>query len=94
MMNDSIKLARLWTGLKEVKDRLDNEIIPVGSYLGIEDPNLMITLGRLFKKLFRYFQTLDTSKSLDEFSKNINSKGEKNSEYDSFTASNLSQTQF
>lgn len=51
MMNDSIKLAQMWTGLKAVKDRLDNEIIPIAGYLGIEDPELMTTLEEFSAKI-------------------------------------------
>ncbi len=55
MMNDSIKLGQLWNKLKEVKDRLDNEIIPVGGHLGIEDPELMIALEELSAKIQNHF---------------------------------------
>ncbi len=55
MMNDSIKLAQLWTGLKVVKDRLDNEIIPIGGHFGIEDPELMIALEELSAKIQNHF---------------------------------------
>jgi hypothetical protein len=55
MMNDSIKLAQLWTGLNVVKDQFDNEIIPIGSYLSIEDPELMIALEELSAKLQNHF---------------------------------------
>ncbi len=54
-MNDSIKLAQLWTALQVVKDRLDNEIIPVGGFLGIEDPELMIALEELSAKIENHF---------------------------------------
>jgi hypothetical protein len=42
--NDSIKLAQLWIELKEMKDKLDNEILPVSGHLGLEDPELMIAM--------------------------------------------------
>ncbi len=55
MMNDSIKLAQWWTGLNAVKDQLENEIIPIGGYLGIKDPELMIALEELSAKLQNHF---------------------------------------
>lgn len=55
MMNDSIKRAQLWSGLKEVKDRLDNEINPVAGHLSIEDPELMIALEELSAKIQNHF---------------------------------------
>jgi hypothetical protein len=55
MMNDSIKLAGLWTGLKSIKDKLDNEIIPVSGHLGLEDPELMIALEELSIKIQNHF---------------------------------------
>lgn len=56
MIDDSIKLARLWAQLFALKEDLDNEIIPVGSYLGIEDPELMIALEELSAKIENHFQ--------------------------------------
>ena len=56
MIDDSIKLACLWTQLNAVKEKLDNEIIPVGSYLGIEDPELMIALEELSARIENHFQ--------------------------------------
>lgn len=44
MTNDSIKLAKLWTGLNAVRDALDNELIPLVGYLGVDDPELVIAL--------------------------------------------------
>jgi hypothetical protein len=56
MMNESIKLAGLWTNLKAVKDKIDNEIIPARSFLGIEDPELMISLEELSAKIQNHFE--------------------------------------
>ena len=56
MMNDSIKLAQVWSGLKAVKDRLDNELIPVAGYIGIEDLELMIALEELSAKIEIHFE--------------------------------------
>lgn len=56
MVNDSIKLAKLWAELNMVKEKLDNEIIPVGNYLGVEDPELMIALEGLSLKIQEHFE--------------------------------------
>lgn len=55
-MNDSIKLALLWVELKTVKEKLDNEIIPIGGFLGIEDPELMIALEEVSARIENYFE--------------------------------------
>lgn len=55
MTDDSVKLAKLWTELKTIKDKLDNEILPVCGYLGIEDPDLMIALEELSAKIQNHF---------------------------------------
>jgi hypothetical protein len=56
MMNNSNKLAKLWADLYAVKEMLDNEIIPTGGYLGIEDPELMIALENLSAKIENHFE--------------------------------------
>lgn len=55
-MNASMKLAGLWTNLKVVKDKFDNEIIPVGGCLDVEDPELRIALKDLSAKIQNYFK--------------------------------------
>jgi hypothetical protein len=55
MTNDSIKLAQVWLGLKTIKDKLDNEIIPISGYLGLEDSELMIAMEELAQKIGNHF---------------------------------------
>lgn len=55
MTNNSIKLAKLWIDLGEIKTKLDNEIIPISGHLGIEDPNLMIAMEELSEKIGSHF---------------------------------------
>lgn len=55
MTNESIKLAKLWMSLGEIKTKLDNELIPVGGYLGIDDPDLMIAMEELSEKIGNHF---------------------------------------
>ncbi len=53
--HQSIQLARLWTALADVQARIDREIIPVGTHLGIEDPDLMAALENLSEKIKTHF---------------------------------------
>jgi len=46
----SIQLARWWTAVADVRARIDNEIVPVGTHLGIEEPDLMEALETLSEK--------------------------------------------
>lgn len=55
MTKDSIKLAQVWISLKEMKDSLDNRIIPLAGHLGIEDPDLMIAMEELSEKIQNHF---------------------------------------
>ena len=55
-MNDSVKLAELWMNLKAVKNKIDNQIIPVGGHLGVEDPELMIALENLSANIQNHFE--------------------------------------
>ena len=55
MTTDSIQLAKLWISLKEMKDDLDNKILPLGGHLGIEDPELMIAMEELSEKIQNHF---------------------------------------
>jgi hypothetical protein len=51
----SIQLARWWTAVADVRARIDNEIVPVGTHLGIEDPDLMETFETLSEKIKTHF---------------------------------------
>ncbi len=57
MTNDSIKLAQVWLELQAIKDKLDNEILPIGGHLGIDDPELMIAMEELSEKIENHFNT-------------------------------------
>jgi hypothetical protein len=57
MTNESIKLAKLWMGLGEMKTKLDNQIIPISGHLGIEDPDLMIAMEELSEKIGNHFNS-------------------------------------
>ncbi len=55
MTNDSIQLAQLWISLKEMKDNLNNKILPLGGHLGIEDPELIIAMEELSGRIQNHF---------------------------------------
>jgi uridine phosphorylase len=57
MMDDSIKLAQVWIELRDIKDKLDNEILPISGHLGIGDPELMIAMEELSKKIESHFDS-------------------------------------
>ena len=50
-MNDSTKLAKLWLELDAVKNKLDNELIPISGYLGIDDDDLKDSMMQLSKSI-------------------------------------------
>lgn len=53
----SLKLARLWTSLDKVKTIIENECIPLGAHLGIEDPELMIALDKAVDAIVNHVTT-------------------------------------
>lgn len=55
-MNDSIKLAKVWLELENIKNKLDNEVIPMSGYLGLEAPDLMIAMEELSNKIGNHFE--------------------------------------
>lgn len=52
----SLQLAKLWVSLSDIKTRIDNEVVPVGGHLGIEDPDLMISLEDVSEKIGKHFE--------------------------------------
>ncbi len=51
----SIQLARWWTAIADVQARIDNELVPVGTHLGIEDHDLMEALETVSEKIKTHF---------------------------------------
>lgn len=56
MTNDAIKLAHLWVELAAVKDKLDNEIVPLCWHLGLEDWELIAALDAASINIERHFE--------------------------------------
>ncbi len=55
MTNDSIKLAQVGLELRNIKDKLDNEILPISGHLGIDDPELVEAMQELSEKIGNHF---------------------------------------
>ena len=55
-IEESIKLANLWTSLQSCQEKLDNDIIPVASYLGVEDSELLTALETLSEAINNHFE--------------------------------------
>lgn len=53
---NSAQLARLWVALGDVQSRIDNEVIPLGMRLDIEDPELMQALEILSGCVGNHFE--------------------------------------
>ncbi len=51
-----IHLARLWIALEDVRHRIDNEIVPLGMHLKLEDPELTQALETLSKSIESHFE--------------------------------------
>lgn len=51
----NLQLATLWVALKEIQGRIDNEAIPLGMHLGLEDPELMQALETLSERIGKHF---------------------------------------
>lgn len=51
----NLQLARLWVALEEIRKRIDNEAIPLGVHLGLEDPELMQALETLSERIGKHF---------------------------------------
>ena len=51
----NLQLAMLWIALKDIQSKIDNEAIPLGMHLGIEDPELMKALETLSERIGLHF---------------------------------------
>jgi hypothetical protein len=51
----NLQLAMLWIALKDIQSRIDNEVIPLGMHLSIEDPELMQALETLSERIGKHF---------------------------------------
>ena len=66
-MNDSTKLAKLWLELDAIKNKLDNELIPVSGYLDVADDELKDSMQQLSKAIAAHLNQFKlTSEKIDE----------------------------
>jgi hypothetical protein len=56
MQTHASQLAKLWVALEEIRNKIDNEAIPLGIHLGLEDPELMRTLDTLSERIRNHFE--------------------------------------
>jgi hypothetical protein len=57
MITESQQLAQLWVELQSLRLKLDATVIPLAEHLGmgIQDPNLLIALNELSRKIENHF---------------------------------------
>lgn len=51
----NLQLAMLWVALKDIQSKINNEAIPLGMHLSIEDPELMQALETLSERIGKHF---------------------------------------
>ena len=51
----NLQLAKLWVILEEIRNRIDNEAVPLGMHLSIEDSELMQALENLSERIGKHF---------------------------------------
>ncbi len=52
----NVQLAKLWVALSDIRGKIDNEAIPLGVHLSIEDPELMRALENLSERIGKHFE--------------------------------------
>jgi hypothetical protein len=55
-MDNSLKLVKLWGTLERVKSEIDNVAVPLGTHLSLEDPQLMIAMEELSRRITEHFE--------------------------------------
>lgn len=55
----SFRLAKLWTALEETQQRINNEIIPLGFNLRLDDPELMSALETVTERIAAHFERFE-----------------------------------
>ncbi len=50
-----LQLAQLWTALRDIRDRIDNEALPLAAHLELEDPKLIEALEALSERIGGHF---------------------------------------
>lgn len=59
MNENSIKLGEFWIALNQLKIKIDNELIPVAGYLGVDDYKLIDAMQNLSDSIENHFNKFD-----------------------------------
>lgn len=59
MSNDSIQLGEFWISLNQLKIKIDNELIPVAGYLGVDDYELIEAMQNLSDNIENHFNRFE-----------------------------------
>ena len=59
MSDNSIKLGKFWIALNNLKIKIDNELIPVAGYLGVDDYELIDAMQNLSDSIENHFNKFD-----------------------------------
>lgn len=59
MSDNSIKLGELWIALNQLKIKIDNELIPVAGYLGVDDYELIDAMQNLSNSIENHFNQFE-----------------------------------
>ena len=55
-MNNSVKLALFWGDLYKMKQKLDNELLPVGGFLEVVDSELLESLEKASQEIGKHLE--------------------------------------
>ena len=59
MSDNSIKLGEFWIALNQLKIKIDNELIPVAGYLGVDDYELIDAMQNLSDNIENHFNKFE-----------------------------------
>lgn len=55
MTTPTLQMANLWIALEEIGNKIDNEALPLGALLGLNDQELMQALETLSERIRKHF---------------------------------------
>jgi hypothetical protein len=59
MSDNSVKLGEFWIALNQLKIKIDNELIPVAGYLGVDDYELIEAMQNLSDNIENHFNKFE-----------------------------------
>lgn len=69
MNENSIKLGEFWIALNQLKIKIDNELIPVAGYLGVDDYELIDAMQNLSDNIENHFNRFELNARPTDVSK-------------------------